>query len=423
MISEYFKDRAREVVGEKNLHYIKGVIEIIKNKKYYRPGYYRLNTDFVNSISEFGEEGFDTFCGYYDYFPLSKNKKYLLCQRVRHGASAAKDITEIGYYPIDGGKFVHLANSMAWSWQQGSRAHWSDVGDDIIFYNDMEGNEYCTKIFDVRRREIKTILKPALYDINNAETKGASVNFARLQRLRPGYGYSKLKDKTIGENAPKDDGLLVVDINTGESKLVVSLDLLASDVDPHKVHQHYINHVSFSPKGTNIMFFHIWTDDKWPGWMTRLCLYNLSEDKVYILESNKLVSHYCWMGENRLLITGADKNTRKAFYCLYDKAGNKLMLNEQLLSKDGHPTIDPSKTFFITDTYPDNQFIQKVYMYIIDSDRRIDLLDVFSDPRLVREYRCDLHPKFMDNYIVVDSTLRNCSRSVLLLELNYKRRC
>lgn len=60
-----------------------GLIELTLIMKYKRQGYYKCNTDCVNSIVEYSQVGYDTFCGYYDYFPLSKDGQYLLCQRVK----------------------------------------------------------------------------------------------------------------------------------------------------------------------------------------------------------------------------------------------------------------------------------------------------------------------------------------------------
>ena len=412
------KELVKHLVGERKCLYFKGLIELTLKMKYKMKGYYKCNTDCVNSIVEYGQEGYDTFCGYYDYFPLSKDGQYLLCQRVKCGSNTAHDCTEIGYYMIKSGRFEFLTKSSAWNWQQGSRLHWSNVEENVIFYNDIDNSNYCTKVFDVLERKVKRIISPALYDISKSEKIGASVNFARLQRLRPGYGYSKIEDDTFSMNAPQDDGLLLVDIRTGEKSLAVSLQRLASDVDEQFLHQHYINHVSFSPSDDKIMFFHIWTDDKWPGWMTRLCIYYVSSGRLQILESEKLVSHYCWMDDNTLLITGADKQTKEAFYRVYDVNGKYTQLDKTVLNNDGHPTYDESRRYIISDTYPNEKSIQKVFLYSFNHSLRTNLLDVFSDPRLAREYRCDLHPKCKDNIIVIDSTYKNCSRNILLLSLN-----
>jgi hypothetical protein len=68
-----------------------------------------------------------------------------------------------------------------------------------------------------------------------------------------------LKDHTENEYAPKDDGLFLMDIETGETNLLISLYELAKEVDQLK-YEHYINHISFSPDGASLVFFHIWMD-------------------------------------------------------------------------------------------------------------------------------------------------------------------
>lgn len=411
------KKSVKKLLGNQNADYVKGSLKLLKSKRL-NMNVLQYNDNYVDNIKLFSAKGFNVFCGYYDYFPLSEDKKLLLCQRVKKRASTKKDFSEIGYYIISENRFIPIAKSYAWCWQQGSRLHWSYQNCNNIWFNDYDGKKYCTRIFDMQSNKIVKNIYPALYDVSFDEHVGATLNFSRLQRLRPGYGYDRIPDSSKDEKAPSNDGLFKVDLVNECKTLLVSLKELSKDVDPLLKHDHYINHISFSPNGKKIMFFHLWTEDKWPGWMTRLCVYNIEEGNYDILENEKMVSHYDWMGNSKLLITGADKITKKAYYALYDlNTKERIFLNQELLKEDGHPTIDDSLEFFLSDTYPDSNFNQHVFIWNFKTQERINILDVFSDPRLTGEYRCDLHPKYKDGVILIDVTHLKCLRSIIMFDL------
>lgn len=417
------KKTIKQQIGERNVIYFKGALKLIRHLNWASEKKMEFDDAYVKNIKIFGEDGYNTFCGYYDNFPLSMDEKRLLCQRVKICADARRDLTEIGLYSIENNQFESLAMSKAWNWQQGSRLKWSNLNGSLFYYNDVEGESYCTRIYDTdSKKKVRTIF-PALYDISPDEKIGATLNFSRLQRLRPGYGYSIIVDSTSGDNAPVNDGLFSVDLTSGAVVLLVSLKTLALEVDPSLEHQHYINHISFSPDGRKIMFFHLWTENNWPGWMNRLCVYDIEKATYCVLEREKMVSHYDWMQNDCLLITEADKKTKKVQYVIYQIGCNsKTILNQNELVEDGHPTISLSKNFFVSDTYPNKKFKQYILLYDFDIGKRINIMRLFGDPRLDREYRCDLHPKFKNGRVLVDSTFYRCSRRIVMFDLQYKSR-
>lgn len=415
------KQMIKKQVGEKNAIYLKGVLKMVRHINWVSEKKMDFDDNYVKKVKIFGEDGYNTFCGYYDNFPISIDGKSLLCQRVKINADAKSDLTEIGVYSVENNQFENLTMSKAWNWQQGSRLRWSDSNGSLFYYNDIDGEDYCTRIYDADRKRIVRTIFPALYDISSDEKMGATLNFSRLQRLRPGYGYSNIDDLTKEENAPDDDGLFSVNLINGAVVLLVSLKSLALEVDPFLEHQHYINHISFSPDGRKIMFFHLWTENNWPGWMNRLCVYDLDKANYCTLEKEKMVSHYNWMQNDCLLVTEADKKTRKVQYVIYTFDGKpKTILNQNELVEDGHPTIDLSKKYFVSDTYPNNKFKQYVILYDFDVKKRVNIMRLFADPRLDREYRCDLHPKFKNGCVLVDSTFHKCSRQIVMFELQHE---
>lgn len=410
------KEKTKKIIGQQRVDYVKGSIKLLKTWKKHRKKKVEFNGDFIKNYKIIEMKGKNIFCGYYDCFPLSADKTKILYQTVRKNADTKKDKTEIYCQDLSKNIKSKISSSDAWCWQQGSRLRWSLKNVNCIYFNDVTQGKYCTKLYDIENRKTIKKIIPALYDISKDEKFGVSLNFSRLQRLRPGYGYDKLEDGTLNINAPKDDGLFYVNISNGEKKLLVSLYSLAKDVDKNFEHEHYINHVCISPESDKIMYFHLWTDTTWPGWTTRLCIYDIKNNNNLIIESKKIVSHYTWLSNNQIMITCADKNSKNVEYRVYN-LDNKTseIINEKKLNEDGHPT-DICNSYFISDTYPNKDCFQYIFIYDYKSNKKQNIIKVLGDPRLVGEHRCDLHPKVDNDTIVFDTTFKKHKRSIIVVK-------
>ena len=53
------------------------------------------------------------------------------------------------------------------------------------------------------------------------------MNFGRIYAFRPGYGYAGYVDEYADVNAPKDDGVFLIDMEQGTSRLLLSYEMLA----------------------------------------------------------------------------------------------------------------------------------------------------------------------------------------------------
>ena len=353
----------------------------------------------VKGITEIKMPGYDVFCGYYDVRVFSLDESKILVHLLKD------DIAEIAYYDLNEKKFHKITETKAYSWQQGSRLRFSN--DDSIFVNRYLDGEYCTSKMDLKGREIER--HKVLYDISHDESYGVGLDFNRLQRLRPGYGYKCEEDKTVNDRAP--GGLYLVDLKTKKERELISLKELALGADPELKYDHYLNHVSISRDDKYIMFFHLYNTDK--GRKSQLCVIDRDGSNLRILESKALVSHYVWLEDDTLLMTGVLEG--KDFYRLYDLEGNYTEYIDEILNQDGHPNT--FRDVIITDTYPDWLSIQYLIKYDIKERKGKKIASFFADDKLEGEYRCDLHPKTSDNYVAVDSTCHMKRREVVLVRL------
>ena len=374
------------------------------------------------SASLIQQRGSHVFCGYYDIAPdnpFNSNEilVHLLDRRIRN----ARGEISLCVTNIEDGKSIPLASSKAWCWQMGSRARWGTKKEGF-YYNDIDPamRGYCCKWFD-RSSGTSTVVSPrALYDISKDETFGISTDFSRLGRLRPGYGYCSYPDETRGNLAPGNVGLEWVSLIDGSTSMLVSLEELSSDLPESRIGECYINHIAISPNGDKVMFFFIWRIVQSPGWKATLWVYDFAFGSAKCIEKDDQVSHYCWIDNERMIVTGVTVGERKGFYRVYDsKSGDYETIRSEDLARDGHPSVSRLQYGFYSDTYPDGKYMQSFFFY--DMERGyMPIAKLFHDPRMYGERRCDLHPHYFrsSETLTLDTTCLGGRRSIALIRMD-----
>ncbi|MDA1044958.1 MAG: hypothetical protein O3C57_07015, partial [Verrucomicrobia bacterium] len=257
-----------------------------------------------------------------------------------------------------------------------------------------------------------------VYSVSHDGHCGISLNFARLQRLRPGYGYQTLPDLSEGSLAPSDDGLWAVDMATGTSRLIVSLAQVASyEVLPGmQGAEHYFNHVLFSPSGDRFMFFHLWVNKGKRH--SRLMTCDRVGKNLFPLINEAFVSHYNWVSDRQLIAYADHPPSGKHYYLHTDQTQHQEIVGSGLLLEDGHPSFSPNGEFLLTDTYPDDCLDRHLLLFH-PKQNRLDELGRFYEPLNYRgEKRCDLHPRWSSSgrYVCVDSVYSG-RRKMCVLDL------
>jgi len=379
-----------------------------------------VNTNIVDAYKIYGINDKHVFFGYYDLAQINKAGNKMLVHVVDRNAEPERDKAEIGYFDLENGDYVKVTTTSTWCWQQGSRLRWHPQQHEKILFNDVDNNVYVMKEADVNSNEIN-ILTSAVYDNSYDFIYGVSLNFARLQRLRPGYGYSTLPDLSIDHYAPNEDGVFLINLDTKEKKLIISLNELSRVSDISLLCEHYINHVSFSPDGRRFMFFHVAVGAKSSGKKTKVYIYNINSEALKLIENDWKASHYCWCNNNELMITAVTKE-KKAVYAIYDIENNvKKIIDYPSLTEDGHPSFFTCGDKIVTDTYPDKRSYQKLFLHDIMQDKMLVLANFYHKPVNSIDLRCDLHPRLWENgnkrIITVDTTCDKGLRQAALLDI------
>ncbi len=324
-------------------------------------------------------------------------------------------IAEVGYYVLSTGKpeFVKTGQTETWNWQQGCRLQWYPAGNDrAIFYNCMMDGQYGSLVQDLDSKEVLHRLDYPIYHLNKTGNLGLSLNFSRLHRLRPGYGYANLPDKTVNDPCPNNDGVWLFDVQKNRGRLLFSLADLAA-VSPQKSMenaQHYINHLCFNPSGSSFLFLHLWVDVQ--GRRNSRVFVSSTDGNDLTLHSNqKIASHYCWLSDTKYLVympVDRQVNGRFVLFDVYDGLDGIVGINHLIV--DGHQTFFSNGEKLLLDTSLPDEYGEKKLIVFDIKNNILDVIDRYNFPSAYTgELRCDLHPRISssEKRICIDAVENN----------------
>ncbi|CAM3916210.1 Oligogalacturonate lyase domain-containing protein [Castellaniella denitrificans] len=399
------------------------------------------------------------FFGYYDKTVWDRSDRYVLANRVEvMTADLTPDMrAEVGYFDTQDGDRYHVCGSTtAWNWQMGCQLQWLDGRDGLqMIYNvrrDSAGGPYPgfgAAIHDVgsgRTRYLDSPIYVAAPDSRYALT----VDYSRLYVTHETIGYcepgGKRRDLPLH---PADDGIRRVDLDTGETRLLVSYaDLRDFHHRPSMDKAlHWVSHIEINPSSSRILFLHRWTErvEDETCFLHRLITMDPDGGNLRLLEcsdhplpqlaadfdpdavgtydyekSEYQISHPLWRDDRHIIVWGPHDGS--IHYHLYEDAdgGRVEVIGDGILTENGHMTFSPvNSRWLLTDTYPDPRTNERILM-LYDCDRRVrhDLGSFYTDPGLRKENRCDLHPRWSrDGLRICIDSVHEHERQMYLIDV------
>lgn len=382
------------------------------------------------------------FFGYYNLCPWNKSEKYFLGLKTKFidRNPNNKDSAKIVLWDTRKKSEETLTSTSAWGWQQGCMLQWMpDKPDRNIIFNDRRDDKFVSIIYDVQQRKELRVIPFPIYSIHPSGKYALSLNFSRLHDTRLSYGYPGIKDEFQKENCPEGDGVYLINLKTGKSKLILSFKKLKNInyLASMEKGKHWVDHISFSPDGKRFCFFHRWYINK-DLYHTRLLTSNIRGEDLFLFPDSGFYSHIDWR-DNKTLFGYASisqklgamrkneslsrvvlgkilpiyrkivpKFIRKkvlpvSYFFLEDKTSNARKI--KIHDEDGHSSFSPNKRYLITDTYPDKDDCRKLILYDFKTSEKRIIGKFYSIPeekyleREVKDFgnssiRCDLHPKW-----------------------------
>lgn len=362
------------------------------------------------------------FFGYYDKFPWDATGRYIVALETNFidRPPNPDDLATIGLVDLeDDNRWIPLAETHAWNWQQGTMLHWlSTAPDRLIIHNDRDADSFFSVIRDVHTGETRKLPRP-VYAVSKNGKSAVTLNFARVHQTRPGYGYCGLPDPWADELYPDEDGIYWMDLTTGENRLIISLAQIVeirhdSTMDNAK---HWFNHLLFNPDDTRFIFLHRWKRPN-GSWWTRLFTANPDGSEIYCVADHEMTSHFDWKNSQQILAWARQKGIGDRYFLFTDRTDQKEVVGEGVLTRDGHCSYSNDRRWILTDTYPDKERMRTLILYRPSDRKRIDIGKFFAPKELGGEIRCDLHPRWDrdDKRVCIDSAHEE-ERQVYVLDV------
>ena len=370
--------------------------------------------------------GFHWF-GYYDKLQFSPDNRFVLSNRVsfEHRSPTGDDVIEVGMVDLhEGDKWIPLGKSNAWCWQQGCMLQWIPGTESKVIWNDREKDKFVSHILDVKTGEKHTLPTP-VYALAPNGKEAVSCDFSRVADCRPGYGYAGIRDPFFDDMAPTQTGVTHVNLETGESKLIVSHKKLSQTgeiMENKPDSKHHAYHLLVGPDGKRFIMLHRWTQTK-GGHLTRLITANMDGSDLRIVIPNGYASHFIWRDATHILsqAKGWLGNNDWGDFLFEDKdSGIVEEIGHGILDKGGHLTYLKNKEWILNDTYPQGvRRIQTPHLYHIATKKRIDLCEIFAPREYTGEWRIDNHPRSSrdERWVCLDAPTAGQGRQLHLIDI------
>ena len=376
----------------------------------------RVNWKIISPITE------NHFFGYYDLNAYDSTGDIHLCCRTSFIDSIPtdKDMLELGY--VKDNQFTKIAETSAWNFQQGAMLQFKSGSDDTVYYNIREDGKYKTVIHNIKTGEKKYTNKAAAC-ISPDGKYGLSINFNRIFDFRKGYGYYGIEDSYKDENRPKADGIFLIDLQSGEDKLIISYEDIyrqfPSDMTENE--KLIVNHITFNESSDRFLFLL----RNFPGkevkeWGTTLITSDLKGKMNLVLE-NRFVSHYAWKND-RQIIAFCTPEDSAGLYLINDIENNWSRLKSPYpngpYGGDIHCIYSPDKRYILGDGYPDTDGFRPLFLYDTQTEKITQLIKSKSLMDANWDIRCDLHARFnrTGDKVSFDS-VHNGTRQIVELDL------
>lgn len=348
----------------------------------------------IKGILGENKNNLETFFGYYDKSPWSYDSKYYL---VHIFDKKRKNKVKIAVYNCKNDSFLNIVDeTIAFNFQQGAMLRWLNEKNYYCIYNTVKDGNLVAKIKNaISGKEIKVIPMP-IQTVNSEGIEALTLNYKRLDKIRPEYGYG-VNVKNFSPDMPcEKDGIWRIALTTAKSELIISLAELIG-LNHSKTmdnSQHKVNHMMYSPSGKRFVFMHRWIGPY--GRFSRLYTANTDGSIIYCLADNKIISHYFWLNDENLIAWARKEPMGDKYFLFKDKSNEFKPIGKGVLDiyGDGHPSVHPNREWIITDTSPNKARIAELILFNLKTVEKIIVGRFLVPWKYDGAYRCDLHPRW-----------------------------
>jgi hypothetical protein len=362
---------------------------------------------------------------FYDSSPFSPSGRYMALTRLPFEDRRPRpgDVAEIDVIDLVTGKARTVAETRGWDVQLGAQLQWG-ADDRTLLYNDVEPGEWIPYgVHHDLPTAVARRLGGTIYSVAPNGRLAASPCLRRMAVTQGGYGVVVPKDR-IPENhgASKDDGIWITDLETGASRLAITLADVVEQAGAalpvaRERGDFYAFHVKWNPQGTRLMLALRWLPRSVFPWRRKrrygakhVLTMNADGSEVRVAVSAarwaKGGHHPNWFPDGEHVLMNLNTQGHGLNFARLALDGSTCETLVPAVPGSGHPTLHPDERHLLTDAYVDEP------LAFGDGTAPVRLIDLRkgSETQLVRigiqplaekstgVLRVDLHPAWDRTY-------------------------
>lgn len=343
------------------------------------------------------------FFGYYAIPPWNQSGKYLVCleSAFQDHMPSVDESAAVGLVDPRTGAFTKVAETRAWNFQQGAMLHWNPLqAEREVIFNDRKNNDVLAAVLDVESGR-KNYLSRPVSAVSRKNKYALSLTYGRLTRLRKVVGYPGLADPYPDDPHPEKDGVFLLDLKTGTSKLVVSIaEVYQRLVKKHpdlKDRHMWFNHTVFNPDASRFLFLaRTWNTS---GTTRRLesAMFTANRDGSdlrQVIPFQMGLSHFDWRSPTEIIATFPFNGTKTRHVLFTDGQDDYQVVGEDFFAGDGHCTFAPDGKWLASDPGDSKIGGRTLLLYNVATQERLKVGSYPLKEYLSGDLRCDLHPRW-----------------------------
>jgi hypothetical protein len=341
------------------------------------------------------------FFGYYGMSPWNRSGKKLICLETTIKGRGPNPGEPAGVCVVDAatGNAERITETRAWNFQQGTMFYWNPLAPETeVLFNDIhEGKPACVKL-DVTTGK-KTFLPMAIAGVGTTGRYALCLDYGRLNRVRPVVGYVGAKDLFPNNKHPEGDGVYLMDLATGETKLIFSLAEAYRRLE--KAHPEirnrdlFFNHTVFNKSDTRFLVLARTITDKGVLESAMFTANLEGSDLREVIPYGNAVSHFDWRNDREIIATYNVEGIKR--HVLFTDGGkDHRVVGEKHLIADGHCVFGPDQNWIATDRDNLPRTSKSLLLLNVATGAYAELRE-FEMAEMIHtrgEIRCDLHPRW-----------------------------
>jgi hypothetical protein len=371
------------------------------------------------------EQGNFTF-GYYDRCPWDASGELHLALKIPQ----QERLPEIGEKAVLGfvqrgeRKFHAVAETEAWGHQVGCHALWlPGQNKEIVFNSFSDHGTPVTTICDINGKMIREI-QGHFYNVSPDGKWASSFDYSRIPLRGYSFARCQMRPDILMPDQEKD-GLFLINMESGERKLLVSYGRLFAELQrPYDLPGMYIwmNQGIFNCDSSRLVFLLRYRDPSGKGrhWYTNVFTVNTDgSDLICCLNDTcwQGISHEIWGRTPREMLVDANWTGTGSQYVVFEDNVHPIKAQKisDGLGPAGHLCLSPDNKWIAADTYGYETGKQQLGLVNVETGE-IQIIGEFRHKKNHPiQQRCDLHPRWSpDSTTITVDTMHEGQRKIYM---------